>query len=82
MSRFRSLTLTIAFSAVVAAAITGTSFRGETREVDVAETCARAAWPQIPAGCLEGGKGTEVRFVTANVPTDAAMAARFESAFN
>ncbi|MEO8668822.1 MAG: hypothetical protein ABI399_09915 [Bauldia sp.] len=57
MTKFRSAMLTTAFAVVVAAALTGSSLRGETHEVNVAETCARAAWPEIPAGCLEGGPG-------------------------
>ena len=74
--------LTTGFAALVAAAVTGTSLRGETREVNRAETCAHAAWPQIPAGCLDGGKGYDVRFVTANAPVvDEAMQLRFAAAF-
>jgi hypothetical protein len=83
MTRFRSFVLTFGFAVVVAGTVAGTSFRGETREMSVAETCARAAWPEIPAGCLDGGKGHDVRTVTANAPVmDAAMSARFDTAFN
>ena len=82
MTRFRSVALAIGFSAVVAGAITGTSLRGETREASLAETCSHAAWPQIPAACLEGGIGREVRFVTANTQSmDPAMRFRFAEAF-
>jgi hypothetical protein len=76
----RSTLLITAFAATVAAALTA-AFPGETREVNVAETCAHAAWPEIPAGCLDGGKGRDVRYVTANKAADDDMATRFAAAF-
>jgi hypothetical protein len=83
MTRFRSVALAVGFAAVVAGAVTGTSLRGETREANIAETCSHAAWPHIPAGCLEGGKGRDVRFVTANVQSmDQAMQFRFAESFS
>ena len=74
----RSTLLITAFAATVAGALTA-AFPGETREVSFAETCSHAAWPEIPAGCLDGGKGHDVRFVTANVKAD--MQVRFAEAF-
>ena len=82
MTRIRSVALAVGFAAVVAGAITGSSLRGETREVNTAETCSHAAWPHIPVGCLEGGKGHDVRFVTANVQSmDQTMQFRFAEGF-
>ena len=67
----------LAFAAVVAGAITGTSLRGETREASLAETCSHAAWPQIPP-LPRRRHGHEVRFVTANTQSmDPAMRFRF-----
>ena len=68
-SKFRPVFLAIAFSVTVAAAITGATLRGETKESTVAivTDCAEAAWPMIPAGCLKGGDGREVRMIGADV---------------
>jgi hypothetical protein len=79
----RPALLALAFSATVAAAITGLTFRGETKEAaTVAETCARMAWPNIPARCLEGGRGHDVRFISTDLPaTDGTLALRFTDAF-
>jgi len=83
-SKIRPALLVLAFSATVAAAITGLSFRGETKEVNLAETCAQAAWPLIPAECLDGGKGHEVRQISADAPAKVElqeMTLRFTDAF-
>ena len=75
----RKALLSIAFAATVAGALTGASLRGETKELDI---CAAAAWPMIPAACLEGGIGQDVRYVSAdNHGHGSKMAARFEIAF-
>ena len=77
----RSVMLASAFAITVAGAIAGLTFRGETKEASRDETCAHAAWPMIPAGCLEGGQGHDVRFVsTDHLPVDA-MQERFALAF-
>jgi hypothetical protein len=76
----RSTLLITAFAATVAGALTA-AFPGETREASLVETCSHAAWPQIPAGCLDGGKGYEVRFVDANAPAPGAFEQRFAEAF-
>jgi hypothetical protein len=74
----RSTLLIAAFAATVAGVLTA-AFPGQTREVNLAETCSHAAWPQIPAGCLDGGKGLDVRFVDANAR--APFEQRFAEAF-
>lgn len=82
MNTIRKTLLATAFAATVAATLTGASLRGETKEVDLAATCATAAWPMIPAACLDGGPGREVRYVTADVrETDRDMEERFAIAF-
>jgi hypothetical protein len=90
---FRAVFLSIAFAATVAAAITVASVRGETKETSIDEICATADWPMIPARCLDGGRGHEVRVVgvrraapeasiAGNELALAEMKARFAVAFN
>lgn len=81
---FRTMLLAGAFSLVAAAGFTAlTLSAGESREVDIAETCSHAAWPMIPAGCLEGGSGEPVRYISADVEHDEIeMELRFANAFN
>lgn len=81
MNTMRKGLLATAFAATVAAALTGASLRGETKEADMEATCAAAAWPQIPAACLEGGQNRDVRYVTADNTLDRNMEARFAIAF-
>ena len=82
-TRTRKALAAIAFSAVAAAAITGATLRGETKETSLAETCATAQWPQIPAACLDNARNIEVRYVTADpVRMSDDMELRFETAFN
>ena len=72
----------IAASAVTVVAPPTAASPGEMREIKAAEICSHAAWPEIPAGCLDGGKGNDVRFVTANRPlVEEAMLMRFAEAF-
>jgi hypothetical protein len=79
----RSAFLATAFAATVAAAITGFTLRGETREFVVAEACEQVAWPMIPAHCLDGGNGKDVRTINIDAPaTDPSMKLRFDVAFN
>ncbi len=81
MNTLRKILLATAFAATVAGALTGASLRGETKEVDLAATCAAAEWPMIPAGCLDG-TARDVRYVTADNQIDAReMERRFEVAF-
>jgi hypothetical protein len=42
----------------------GAAGRGETNEIPVNEPCRAAAWPMIPAACLDSGAGQEVRMVS------------------
>ena len=54
-TRTRKIFVAVAFAATVAAAVTGATLSGETREAPtVAEACATAEWPLIPAECLDG----------------------------
>jgi hypothetical protein len=78
----RKALLAIAFAVTAAGALTGATFRGETKEVDLAATCAAADWPNIPAACLEGSNGKDVRYVTADNRLDMTeMELRFSVAF-
>lgn len=64
-ARTRQIFAAVAFAATVAAAVTGATLRGETREAPtVAEICAKADWPMIPAECLDGAGDRNVRVVT------------------
>jgi hypothetical protein len=64
-TRTRQIFVAVAFAATVAAAVTGATLRGETREAPtVAEVCATADWPLIPAECLDGASDRNVRVVT------------------
>jgi hypothetical protein len=78
----RAAVLAVAFATTVAAAFTATSFSGQTREMSLAESCARAAWPMIPAACLDGATHDSVRYVSADPSAEArALRDRFEIAF-
>jgi len=82
----RTFLLAALFATTVAAGVTGLTYRGETKEAGVVEhACAKAAWPLLPAKCLDGGRGHDVRVI---IDTPAgedlprlAMDARFTSAF-
>jgi hypothetical protein len=64
-TRTRQIFVAVAFGATVAAAVTGATLSGETREAPtVAEICATAEWPLIPAECLDGASDRSVRVVT------------------
>jgi hypothetical protein len=64
-ARTRPIFVAVAFAVTVAAAVTGATLRGETREAPtVAEVCATAEWPLIPAECLDGAHDRSVRIVT------------------
>jgi hypothetical protein len=78
----RNAALAVAFAATVAAAFTATSFRGETKEMSLADSCSRAAWPMIPAACLDGASNEAVRYVSADpAPQARALEDRFATAF-
>lgn len=86
--RTRQIFAAVAFSATVAAAVTGATLRGETREAPtVDEACASVEWPNIPAECLSGAVKTDVRFINGFESAPQAMASadnmreRFEVAF-
>ncbi len=82
MKMIRKTFLVAAFAVTVAAALTGATFRGETKEVDLAATCAAAEWPNIPAACLDGSTGEAIRYVTADNRIDMnKMELRFTVAF-
>ena len=61
---WRAVLLAVAFSTTVAAALTGASLSGQTKETSLDDTCTHAAWPLIPAQCLEGAQDREIRIVT------------------
>src|SRR6478672_6104970 len=64
-SKTRPALIAFGVAVVIATAATGlTTLRGETKEASIDAACAAAAWPMIPAHCLEGGRGHDVRSVT------------------
>jgi hypothetical protein len=83
----RTLLLAAAFATTVAAGITGLTYRGEAKGAGFVENaCAKAAWPLIPAKCLDGGRDHDVRVIIdtpagEELPRTVAMDARFASAF-
>ena len=82
MKTIRKTLLATAFAATVAATLTGASLRGETKEVDMTAICNTAAWPMIPAACIDGAGAQSVRYVTADISeSDRDMKDRFAVAF-
>ena len=77
-STIRTALLAFAFAATSAAALTGASLRGESMESGLGVDCAAAVWPMIPAACLNGGSGHEVRYVSTDMNR---MQQRFATAF-
>lgn len=90
-TRMRQMLVAVAFAATAAAGITGATLRGESKETDMAAACDAAAWPQIPADCLQGGPKHDVRYVSPDQSqatgelkltlSDAGLAERFATAF-
>ena len=74
-TRIRQTLVAVAFAATAAAGIAGATLSGETRETDLAATCAAAAWPMIPAACLDGTH-SDVRYVSADDANIAITAAK------
>jgi hypothetical protein len=59
----RPVLLGIAFAALVAGGVSALTLRGETKEAGfIEDACAKAAWPLIPAKCLDGARG-DVRVI-------------------
>jgi len=46
------------------------------------QACSRSVWPGIPARCLQGGSGRDVRMAIANSPVKHDMQKRFAEAFD
>ena len=81
----RTTMLATAFSVAIAAGFTAMTFSsGESREASLEESCARSVWPDIPAACLDGGSGEDVRYIVAEDEEHAEieMEMRFVYAFN
>jgi hypothetical protein len=71
----RPLAIGIVFAAIAAAGVTALTLRGETKEAGFVENaCAKAAWPLIPAKCLEGSHGADVRIVDDQTGGEQALA--------
>lgn len=81
MFKIRTLPAAVGFAVIVAAAVSGMSFRGETRETSIVETCAHETWPMIPARCLIGAPQRPVRMVSVDRAEPNRMADRFAAAF-
>ncbi len=72
----RPIVVGVAFAAIVAGGVTALTLRGETKEAGFVENaCVKAAWPLIPAKCLEGSRGAEVRVIGSDTGSDAQVAA-------
>jgi hypothetical protein len=85
-STIRPLLLVAAFAATAAGGVTALTLRGESKEAGLVENaCARAAWPLIPANCLDGGSRAGVRVIAdlaaGEAPEVLTIAARFSADF-
>lgn len=65
-TKTRKIFAAVAVIVTAAAGITGATLSGESKETDLAAFCDTAAWPNIPAQCLEGSNDGPVRFVSAD----------------
>ena len=81
MFKVRTLPAAVGFAVIVAATATGMSFRGETREMSIVETCAHETWPMIPARCLTGALQRSIRMVSVDRAEPNRMTDRFATAF-
>ena len=69
-TKFRPAFMALAVSAIAVVAITGATLRGKSKEgLSVADTCATAAWPLIPANCIPDASGRQVRMVGVEADT-------------
>ena len=77
------LILTVVLGAFGAQAMTSVENEGKAIEPQGRYMCAGATWPQIPAVCLEGGSGREVRYASAPAVDQVAsdIAGRFNVVF-
>ena len=77
------LILAVVLAAFGAQAMTAAEIEGKAVEPEGSYMCAGATWPQIPAMCLEGGSGHEVRYASApiNRPIASDSLDRFNVAF-
>lgn len=77
------LILTVVLGACGAQAMTSVEIEGKAVEPQGRYLCAGATWPKIPAMCLEGGSGHEVRYVSTltNEEITLNIANRFSGAF-
>ena len=77
------LILSVVLAAFGAQAMTSAEIEGKAVEPQGSYMCAGATWPQIPAMCLEGGSGHEVRYASAPVNHQIASDSvdRFDMAF-
>ena len=67
ITRTRKFLAVVAITATAAAVVAGATLRGETREAPTtAEICSTAAWPNIPAECLDGAGHGNVRVIGFN----------------
>ena len=78
-TKIRQAFALVAFSAVAAAAITGATLRGESKETSLTTACAAYDWPKIPAACLDGARTADVRYVSADA---AAAGAALRPSYN
>jgi hypothetical protein len=75
--------LTVVLGACGAQAMTSVETPGKAVEPQGRYLCASATWPRIPAMCLEGGSGHEVRYAStlANEEITLNIANRLTGAF-
>jgi len=73
--------LAAVFAVTVGAAVTGATYRAETKETSIDEACAHVTWPMIPAYCLEGGSDRPVRVVSVDNAALGQLTGRFAAAF-
>jgi hypothetical protein len=81
MFTLRSALVAMAVALTAATGLTAATIRGETMETSLDQACAHAAWPMIPAQCLDGAAPHAVRYALGGEATGTAMAERFAAAF-
>ena len=71
---------TIVLSTFSAQSMTSARNEDKAGQAEGRYLCAGATWPQIPAMCLEGGSGRQVRYASA--PIDSEIRSNFGSRLN
>ena len=75
------LVFAVVLGAFSAQATTLVPPEGRALEMQPRDVCTSAAWPRIPAKCLTGGSGHEVRYAGVDSQIESEVVDRFRVAF-